>query len=171
MNNSIEIYPKTSKMIFLGISGLIFVVLGILFAIKRVEFGIDLFLVVITSYIGVPFFGFGFVYIMYRIIKKKPSLVVNQDGIIDNSSAISVGLIKWYEIEELFIYVFLGQKFLGIVPKDYQGFIANINPIKRKIIQINKGMVKAPINITQNTVSIPLEQIAEYAKAYIKFEG
>jgi hypothetical protein len=170
MNKSIEVYPKTSKMILLSFVALIFVVLGILIGVNRVALEINLFLVVITSYIGVPFFGFCFLYIIYRIIKKRPSLIVNSEGITDNSSAISCGFIKWYDIDNLFIYDFMGQKFLGIIPKDYQAFIANITPIKRKLIQINKRMVKAPINITQNTVAVPLEQIVQYAREYIELD-
>lgn len=170
MYDSIVIYPKIGKLILLGFGSFLFVVLGVIFAFNQVELGISLFAVIIASYIGVPFFGLCFLYYVKRIIIRKPSLVVNKDGITDNSSLISIGLMKWSEIERIYLYDYMGQKFIGIIPYDYQSIISNIHPMKKAVINMNKRMIEAPINIVQNTVSVPLEQIIEYSKEYIKIE-
>jgi hypothetical protein len=42
-----------------------------------------------------------------------------------------------------------------------------MSPVKRNLMKVNNKMVKAPINITQNTVSIPLETILALATYYL----
>lgn len=167
MNQKIIIYPKQSKMVFLGLASLLFVVIGIIMLVNVEEIELPLTLAIAVSFLCILFFSICFIYIFYRIFHRKPSLIVDEYGITDNSSAISVGLVKWMEMKDLFLYDYMGQKFLGVVPKDEQAFFAKMSPVKRKLAQANSKMVKAPINITQNTVSIPLEKVLEYARHYL----
>jgi hypothetical protein len=166
MNQNIVIYPKTSKMLLLGLASLLFVGVSVFMVMNAEEMELSSVLVIALSFLCIPFFSVGFIYTMYRTFHRKPSLVVDEGGITDNSSAISVGFVRWNDIKEMFLYEFMGQKFLGIVPKDEQAFFATMSPVKRRLMQVNNRMVKAPVNITQNTVSMPLEKVLEHAMYY-----
>jgi hypothetical protein len=60
---------------------------------------------------AILFFGFGIFYFLRKLIDKKPGLIIDDNGIIDNSSAVSVGLIPWSDIEHISTTNVMKQKF------------------------------------------------------------
>lgn len=71
----------------------------------------------------------------------------------------AVGKIDWEEVEEVFVYEFMGQKFLGIEVKDPAKVMNRVGVIKKLVIKANKSF--ATVNIPQNTVNVPLEDLLE----------
>ncbi|MDY0396184.1 STM3941 family protein [Virgibacillus halophilus] len=55
------------------------------------------------------------------------------EGIIDHSSFIEAGLVKWEEIADLQIYQYGGQVFLGIFTHDPNLIINRTKGIKKSI--------------------------------------
>lgn len=176
------IYPSKIKTILLAFIALIFVILGFILVIYRKEITIDFWMnfgfnhktanilsilsIIITSYIGIPFFGLGLFYILNRFLYPKPSVIINNEGIIDNSSLASVGLIKWDNISEIFGYNYLGNKFLGIIPKNINNVLLKQGKIKKFSINITKRLAKAPINISENTLPITIEELLSEINKY-----
>ena len=52
-------------------------------------------LVTAIGYAGLTFFGLAGLYIFYKLFDSKPGLVIDKDGIYDNSSAAAGHLIEW----------------------------------------------------------------------------
>src|SRR6185436_15541060 len=67
-------------------------------------------------YVGAPLFSLALIYVCYRLLRPRPSVIINQEGIVDNASALGAGLIRWEEIEGMFIYKVMGKPLLGIIP-------------------------------------------------------
>src|SRR5271168_2787791 len=62
-------------------------------------------------------------YVLFRIFDTSPVLVVDADGIIDNSSWISVGRVPWSEIRGLKVLTVGKQDFLTIEIFDPEKYI------------------------------------------------
>lgn len=181
-NEELIIYPSKWKIFGIAFGALIFISLGIILAVYREKLVIDFLLnlkfnqnfstllsyciIFITSYIGVPFFSLCFIYAIYRLIYPKPAIIINNGGIFDNGSSVGIGWIKWDEIEEIFPYEFMGQIFLGIIPKDINMILNRQGIFKKAIMKINKGFVKAPINIPGNILPISINNLINQIKEH-----
>jgi hypothetical protein len=126
----------------------------------------------IIGTIGILFFGLCFTYLIYRTIFPRPAVILTNEGIIDHSTLLSTGLIKWEDIKEVKIYDFspannytkVHQKFLGILPKNANNFVESQKWLKRNLLRINQNYVDIPINIPENLLNIPLEKLEQEIK-------
>jgi len=108
---------------------------------------------------SVVFFGLCGGYAIRRLVRPEPAVVINGEGILDNASALGVGLIRWEEIAELQEYEFQRQTFLGIVPKDLDRLLANQPAWKRSAIRANLALGTAPINIPQVVLPVRVSEL------------
>lgn len=168
-SKDIIIYPREQKLIFYSICSLIFVFLFVTLIFYKEVMNTD-YKALIYSCIGVPFFSFSFIYCIYRILKPKASVIINSEGIFDNSSAIGVGMIRWEEISGIFVYEFkfgnVKQRFLGIIPRDIDSILKRQSLFKKIIINMNifmytTGLAKAPLNISETSISVTADELYE----------
>lgn len=118
-------------------------------------------------------FGLTLLYLGDRLIRRKPSLIISDRGIIDNSFYLAAGEILWEDIAGFEVYHYLGQGMLGIRLKDPHLLYNRASGFKRWMIGVNRKLVPAQINIPRNAVSIPLEKVLEemVRRAKGKVEG
>lgn len=163
--NEIVIFPSRRKtaLAFLGSVG--FVALGV-FLIATANGGSDGWFMSLIGGVAILFFGSIGLYIGYRLIRPSPALRINEDGIYDNASLGGVGLIRWEEIAEIFVYSLMGQKMLGIVPLDWPALLARQPRYKQALMNANAGVAEAPINIPQAILPMPVEELQEQILAY-----
>ncbi|WP_279588825.1 STM3941 family protein [Paenibacillus castaneae] len=67
--------------------------------------------------------------------------------------------MNWTDIQEISIYEFMGQKFIGLKLEDTDHFMSQQSGLKKWLMRMNKGMVQAPVNIAQSAISISLEEL------------
>lgn len=108
---------------------------------------------------GTIFMGYGTVYFAKRIKRKKPILIVNNKGITDYTSAISVGFIPWDDIERIYIGSQQGNKFIELQIKDEEKYLRNMSFIKKKTVMANKKLGHQIVLITLNSTGIAPESI------------
>jgi hypothetical protein len=155
--NDFVVFPSRRKLLLYAVGALIFIAGGI-FILRTPS--IPWFDKVIGGYGGVAFFGLCLVYLLYRVIKPSPSLIINHEGIFDNASALGVGLLRWSEIADVQIYQFLNQRFLGIVPTNVDRVLERQSAMKRWLLKMNQRyFVSAPFNIPENVLPIRLEDV------------
>src|SRR6266478_418847 len=152
--NDIVIYPSKKKMVLSAFGALGFVALSISGIVFQKELEIPTWVVIIAALLGVPFFGFCFVYLAYRLLNPAPAVIVGRDGILDNASALAAGSIRWDEIEDIIIELFEGQKFLGIILTHPDALIARQTSAKALALKANRHLMKATVNIPQ--VALPI---------------
>ena len=108
----------------------------------------------ISALLGVALFGFCFLYLFKRRLSLKPEIVINSEGIVDNSNAFGAGMIKWEDIEGVSHCNYNGQSYLEIIPRDKKAFLQKQAPISRFIMRAN-SMIHGPL-ILIPVITLPM---------------
>ena len=160
MAEKIEI-PLSQNKLFLGIGGsLLFVILGVWLFLNVESFqeNSTLFLrnpIAIRTFgvIAILFFGATGVFALKKLFDKKAGLIIDENGITDNSSGGSVGLIKWSDINEIVTQQVMSTKFLLIHVEDPEKYIGKAkNGMKAKLMKANMKMYGTPLSIASTTL-------------------
>lgn len=154
----IVLYPSRWKMALLALGGLLFVLCAPLFWSAG-----DIFLRG-WAVVDVLFFGYGFVFALGRLLRPRPSLVLDQRGIMDNASATGAGFIGWEEIAAVGMSSVGMNRFLVIIPHDSQAILARQPLLRRALMAANMGLVGSPVAIPGHT-TMPLEEIMRHIQA------
>lgn len=105
--------------------------------------------------------------------KKSSLVIINELGLNDVSTPLSVGLIKWSEIKQVLPVKFLGLKFIGVILKKPEETLSRVKPFKRLLIKLNQatvkvGKTKVPVVIGIKMLDVPSSKIIELCNHYIK---
>ena len=163
----IEIPLSKKKMWLYFFLAIMFIAMGIL-ALINPSYFVSLFfpnptVIFISGLASVLFFGLGSVIMFRKLSDKKAGLIINKQGIIDNSSGgVSAGLVLWSDIEEIKISSIMSQKFLIIMVKNPRDYIAKVkNPLKRKSMEANYKMTGSPISISDNILQSNFDNLCK----------
>lgn len=167
MEQPVIIYPSRFRLVALVLAGLGMTAMSVLLAFVD----LSLILRMITVYIGIPFFSFATLYALYRLLAPRPSVVLTAEGIVDNASATAVGLIHWYEIDQVAIHAVAGQRMLGITVRDLPALLERIDPLKRSAVQTNLRLGFPPVSIPQNMLAMPLEELLGLMEPRLRARG
>lgn len=119
----------------------------------------------ILMLIGFGFFGFGTIFFVFRTILNRNLIVVDENGIMDNTSAVSLGFIEWEDILDIKLNAFnaeeLGGKFITIILADEDKYLDRVSPLKKPVILANMKLGYSPANITLNSSRVPIEEFYE----------
>ena len=164
--NQIEISLSKQKLYLMLFGSIIFVGIGTWLVVNppksdHLIFGNPI-IILISGISTIVFFG----YIAFTLFKKlpdnKPGLIINSEGIIDNSSGVSAGIVLWTDIIEISTSNVMNQKFLMFIVKNPEEYINRQNGIvKRKAMEINYKTYGSPISISANTLDINFEELYE----------
>ena len=121
-------------------------------------------------FLGFLFFGFGTLFFIVRTIKNKDLIVVDEYGITDNTSAISLGFISWEDIVDIHVSNVVVKKhnemFISVALSDEEKYLERISPIKRAVIRANMNMGFPAVNITLKSCGISNEEFCEKLLEY-----
>ena len=107
-------------------------------------------------------FGIFIIYPAYKLFDNTPALTLDEDGIVDNSSTVSVGRIGWNDIESISTTQQSNTKFITIHVQDPEKFIdRERSSIKRNMMLANHKRTGSPINISTNILAISHENLME----------
>lgn len=159
MTNELKIPLSKNKILLIFLGSLMFVALGIWFLNdpeklanssyrpKSAEF------IQIIGIVAVVFFGVCGLFAFKKLFDKKDGLIINQDGIIDNASGTSIGLVKWTDITGIEITQVHSQKFIMIEVSNPQYYInLQKNRIGKMAMKANYNKYGTPISISANSL-------------------
>ena len=162
MENVITI-PLSKKKILLLLMGSIFiVVLGLCFTAKP-EMFVSLLIrsseiIRIIGIFAVLFFGTAAILAIKKLFDNQAGLIIGNEGIIDNSSATSVGLINWEDIREIKSIQIASTKLLLIMTDKSEKYIAQGNNIlSRKALKANNSLYGSPLAIASVSLKMKFE--------------
>ena len=121
-------------------------------------------MIIISGILSVLFFGIAGVYAMKKLFVKRIGLTIDQNGIIDNTNASSVGLIKWEDITDIKTGQIASTKFLLIYISNPEFYLEKIKGFKRKILEGNNRMYGTPITITSSTLKCKFSDLEKLVK-------
>lgn len=154
--NKIEIPISKTKISLLLVGALIFVMLGVLFILTPDKFASTLFrnpqTIRVVGVLAVLFFGAAGMYGLRKLFDKSIGLIIDENGITDNSNAASVGLIEWRDIVEIKTEQVMSTRFLLIFVTNPNKYLDRTTGFKQKLMRGNMKMYGTPLSITSNTL-------------------
>jgi hypothetical protein len=118
----------------------------------------------------IVFFGSIALYLLKKLFDRKPALIFNSAGIVDNASSVSPGFIPWSDVAGAQICEIQKEKLLIVRVRDPRKYIARGNFLRRALNKANHNMVDSPISITAHTLEINFSELAalfdRYQRAY-----
>jgi hypothetical protein len=151
-----EVPLDRMKLLGLCLGALAFVALGVFFIKAPTRYGLWEQIIGVAA---VAFFGAVGVAVLFRLLKPGPAILIDDDGIVDDASGVSLGRIRWDQVGAIEEYRVNDQAFLSIRVKDLDALIAQQPFWKRRIIRANLKMGAAAVNIPQASVGIKLADL------------
>jgi hypothetical protein len=96
-------------------------------------------------------------------------LVIDEVGILDNSSAVAAGRIFWHEIIGFRISEISGQRFITIEVIDPKRFIDRCGFVMRFLNSAKHDFVGSPINISSNALQADLDELVRLLVAWLEY--
>lgn len=153
--SKVEISLSKTKLLF-GIAGsMLFVALGFyLFSMleNRQTVYNNPVLIKGVAVATILFFGATGIYGIIKLLGKNIGLIIDDDGIMDNTNAASMGLVKWADINEFRTEQVMSTKFLLVFMKDPNSFIEKAGGTKQRLVKRNMKMYGTPVVITSTTL-------------------
>ncbi len=164
MVENIEIPLSKLKILILLVGSVIFVVLGVLFSYSPETFITSRFsnpeVIRIVGIIAVLFFGLTTIFLIRKLFDSKAGLIFDQNGIIDNSSGTSVGLIEWADIQGIDTLQIASSKFIILITNQPEKYIARArNSFAKRAMKANYQMYGSPICISSNALKIRFAEL------------
>ncbi|NBL65837.1 hypothetical protein GV828_11555 [Flavobacterium sp. NST-5] len=171
-HQTISIPLSKGKMLISLILALGFVGLSIYFLSAK-----DYFLHIINSPVlisivgiaGIIFFGFSAIIIIRKLLVPKEGLIINSQGITDNSSGVSAGFIPWDIIVEIKEVSVMNQKFVSIQLNNPEKFIASQqNNFIKKVMTVNHEKFGSAVSISANNLKTNHVQLLDLLQSHLK---
>ena len=171
--NQIEIPLSKQKMYLMLFGSIIFVVIGTWLVVNPPKSNHPIFgnpmVILISGISAIIFFGYTAFILFKKLPDNKPGLIINSEGIIDNSSGVSPRIVLWTDIIEISTANVMNQKFLMFIVKNPEEYINRQNGIvKRKAMEINYKTYGSPISISANTLDTNFEELYKLLKRKFK---
>jgi len=100
------------------------------------------------------FFGYALIMHSLKLLDFSPGMIINSEGVFDNSSGIGAGLIPWNEINKITISKSGRQRFVTIHVSNPEKYMKSRNFIKNIFTRLNNVFYESPIHISSNTLAI-----------------
>lgn len=157
----VVVYARRSKQVLAAVGALVFVVLGgWLLTLGEVRS-------TVAGIAGIVVFGVFGVLIARRLADPSPVLVLDRDGLHDNASALSAGLIGWSEIAQVQTFHYRGQRMLGISVHDPGALLARQGPVARTLMRTNMRLVGWTVSIAQNPLPLTLDEVVAEMRTFL----
>ncbi|MGH8761317.1 MAG: STM3941 family protein [Burkholderiales bacterium] len=107
----------------------------------------------------VGFFGLCAVYAGAKLFDNSPGLIIDAEGLVDNSSGLSAGRIPWSDIKGVGFTTVEKQRFLTIVVHDPHKYVRRASPLMRPFVTMNMKLFGSPIQISANTLKVNFDDL------------
>lgn len=158
--NEITIKSSKTKIVLLMLASIVFVLVCIWLLVYPYATNILTgTLVYPVAILGIIFFGFCGLYALSKIFDNTPGLIINDKGITDNSSAVSVGFVDWKDITNVSVTDVFGQKFVTVEVSNSNDLISKQGFLKRFLLNVNMQGYKSPVQLSSVTLKATTEDI------------
>ena len=177
-NPTIEIPLSRGKLIKLLFFCTIFIVAGLWLAVYQPQTSNPILNSSILKY-GVGMMGvlmglIGVFAFLTKIFDTKAGITIDQTGLIENASTLSVGRIPWTDILDIRETTVQGsfsakEKFIIIMVRNPDYYISKQkNAIRRKLMMLNAKKSGSPLYITTNGLKIRHTELKELLQRKLK---
>jgi hypothetical protein len=155
----LEIELSKTKIFLLLMASLGFVALGLWFVINP-KLWSNSPLIPLVGYCAIVFFGVCAFFLAAKLRDNKPGLIIDDHGLIDNSSGLPGGEIPWSDITNITVIEINRQKLIMLEVRNPEQYIARqTSGFKRKLMEINFKMYGTPLSISANSLKISFDEL------------
>lgn len=159
-DDRIAISSSKVKLVLLTVGAFLFVAAGVgLFEFADTQRQYPPIYVKGISILGIGFFGLCGVFASLKLFDSSPGLVLDREGIIDNSSAIAAGRVTWREIRDIQAVSISGQRLLAIIVDDPEKYLGKGNVLSRWFVKMNHRLYGTPIFISSHALKINFDDL------------
>ena len=119
----------------------------------------------------VAFFGACGAFGIKKFFETKPGLILNSDGVTDNSSGASVGFIPWTDVRSIDTYEIRKQKMISIAVFNPEKYIEACKPVRKVLMKANYKLTGNVINISANSLEISFTDLLTVCHDYFAKYG
>lgn len=168
-SQQLEIPLSRIKMTLLFLGALVFVILGLWLIFGFHESSLHSYSR--YSYVKNPvfrfsigicviFFGLCAVNIFIKLLDKKPGLIINEKGIVDNSNFVGLDFIPWKDIKDIKKIKVNNGNFILVLLKNPSHYInSTTHWLKRKSLRTNFKYHNTPICMSANSLPINFDEL------------
>lgn len=124
----------------------------------------------IIAIIAIIFFGLGTIYLIYRTIAKKELIIIDKNGITDNSSAVSFWFIPWNDICNIEITDVKNEKFITLSLNNEDKYLEGTSKVKKTLALTNRSLGYGMVNITLVGTGVDVYEFYQKIIEYIKLK-
>ena len=161
--SEIRIPLSKAKITLLFLGALAFVCLGLFMFTESLDsnnLAKSEFALILVSLLCIVFFGMCAVFAGWKLFGRKYGLEINEQGIIDNSGATSIGLIEWEDIKRMSVLEMSGTKLIMIFTHKPEKYIDKAtNALSKHIMKANFKGYGSPLSITTNSLKIGSDEL------------
>src|SRR5215510_4090513 len=125
-----------AKIVLLLMGSAVFVATGFFLWANADQFSSPMY-VEAVAIAGIGFFGLCGLFALFKLLDRAPGLILDAEGIVDNSSGVSAGRIPWSDICGFKTTSVQKQKFLTIEVQNAQTYLGKANFLKRQLVALN----------------------------------
>lgn len=147
---------RTSKLKVLGLLGLTCVMVAVSWFCTTVPLPEPR----VAGWIGVVFFGLGFIVLPPMLFQTSPRVVINDEGIEDRRS--KMGLIRWEDIRSVSMDSVHSAGFLRIEVSDPEKYLCRLPRWSRPLAGFTRAMGLPPLTVGFSGLSPGLKEVWAY---------
>ena len=167
-SHKIEIQLSNYKLVILLLGSVFFIGFGIWFQYLAVDppvFSFPLLsqpiLYRLLGLLAILFFGFCGLFAARKLQDRAPGLIISEEGITDNSSAVPGGLIPWEDITEVKEAGAMDQRFIMLILRNPEDYINRHKGLKRSFVAANFRNYGSPVAISASGLKCSNKELKE----------
>ena len=94
-----------------------------------------------------------------KLFDKRPGLVLNSSGVVDNASAFSAGFIPWSDVAGARVHEIQGRKILVVNLRDPRKYADRGGALRRVLNRANSSMIGSPVAIPSTALEVDFEKL------------
>ncbi|MEL6717827.1 MAG: STM3941 family protein [Bacteroidota bacterium] len=168
--NQVEIPISKNKLALRILVSFLFLGVGVWLTFSE----LNITLLRIIGILVIIFFGAVLVFMILKFFDDRMGLILNKNGLIDNSSGTSMGLIRWNDIIEVKMEQVKSTKFLLIFiknPEEYIGRGKSLSISKYQLLKLNNKTYGTPICISANFLECDFIELKNMIIKHLKKYG
>lgn len=167
MHDRIVIASSKSKLGLMMLGAILFVAGGLwLFAIADTQGRYPPIYVKAVSVVAIGFFGVCGIFVLQKLFDDSPGLVLDREGMVDNSSGVAAGRVAWRDIRDIQIMSVSGQRFLAVVVGEPEKYLGKGHFLKRWMVRMNYRSYGTPVFISANSLKVKLDDLEEQIRDF-----
>lgn len=115
----------------------------------------------ISALIGVVFFGFSLLFFLIKLMDRKPGLILDQEGLVDNADVLNAGRINWDNMVSVEPKQSMGQQILLLKLHEPEQVLQAQPWIKKIFMQWNQWIHGTPVTLSSAALEMDQEKLLE----------